>query len=214
MKTFKQFLEESNISNNQAFAASKGKYYSSSDKKTYPNYNAALAARNSRLNKLTQRSINMANKDIATGNEARYTRSIPTNSYNPTTGRTSGGVLAPKGNDWYIKKPDGATIKARNIGQKDIDRYQANTGGYTVGVLGGNTSFKAGGGEAGLNKARLTNPNYTRLNVQARGLDALRRRENTPNTAAGFDTAFASARKLGQKTFNWRGGSYTTDMAG
>ena len=37
------------IKNHQKYAASKGKYYSSSDGKTYANYNDALAARNSRL---------------------------------------------------------------------------------------------------------------------------------------------------------------------
>ena len=36
----------------QDYAKSKGKYYSSSDQKTYANYNDALAARNSRLGKL------------------------------------------------------------------------------------------------------------------------------------------------------------------
>lgn len=74
-------------------------------------------------------------------------------------------------------------------------------------ALGGQTAFKAGGGTAAMKSGA------TAADIQKKGTEALRQREKTPDTAAGFDTAFSSARKLGQKEFKWRGGKYTTQLA-
>lgn len=73
---------------------------------------------------------------------------------------------------------------------------------------GGKLAFDAGGG-----KKAMEGGGKTAAEVQRKGMEALRAREKTPNTAAGFDKAFASARELGQKAFKWRGKEYTTDLA-
>jgi hypothetical protein len=215
MKCYRDFiLEASSAANAQAFAKSKGKYYSSSDGKTYANYGAARAAHNSRLkdptiaNSNTQRFV--ARQTAVDKDYKNTLNKTPTALYNPKTGRTSTGTVGLlKGKIVYNVTGVGPTKPPR----AESERWRANTNNFLSRSLGGETSFKGGGGTAALDKLRKIKPNASALNIQARGLDALRRREQTPNTAQGFDTAFASARKLGQKTFNWRGGSYTTDVA-
>jgi hypothetical protein len=100
-----------------------------------------------------------------------------------------------------------ATDAAGLTGDKSLKKKGTPSSAKPSAALGGQLAFKAGGGKKAMEGGKSPEE------VQKKGMEALRAREKTPNTAAGFDQAFASARKLGQKEFAWRGNKYTTQMA-
>jgi hypothetical protein len=100
-----------------------------------------------------------------------------------------------------------ATDAAGLTGDKSLKKKGTPSSAKPSAALGGQTAFKAGGGKKAMEGGKSAEE------IQKQGMKALKARENTPNTAAGFDQAFASARKLGQKEFAWRGNKYTTQMA-
>lgn len=96
---------------NQRVAATQGKYYSSSDQKTYANYNDAVAARNSRLNVKPD-----SKPEPGSGNPPAGTKTAPV---------ASGTVLAKK--DGVTGTLDKATGKFTEKGWSDKEtlRYQS-----------------------------------------------------------------------------------------
>jgi len=118
----------------QDYAKSKGKYYSSSDQKTYANYNDALAARNSRLG-----------KPAPTPSTPSSTPSTPSSTPQKPKGATP-GQLTPggrKGNE----ELEGKTFPTAKT--KGGTEYEVRT--PTSAEM--EASRKAGGGEAGVKAA-------------------------------------------------------------
>jgi len=89
----------------QDYAKSKGKYYSSSDQKTYANYNDALAARNSRLGK-------PAPTPPKTPSTPSSTPSSSPSSSTPSTPKPAKPATAKLGNTSYqVRTPTSAELK-------------------------------------------------------------------------------------------------------
>lgn len=123
---------------NQRVAAAQGKYYSSSDNKTYKNYNDAVAARNSRLG---------ANKPAPTGSSSRPASSTPAgssvkpgSSAKPAAPSATAKVAPTKPAQTGDKSKDmqtwakanptlAAKVKQGQSGYSDIQKARAASGG-------------------------------------------------------------------------------------
>jgi len=122
----------------QDYAKSKGKYYSSSDQKTYANYNDALAARNSRLAKLAPTPPKTPSSTSSTPSS---TSSTPQKLKGATPGQLTPG--GRKGNE----ELEGKTFPTAKT--KGGTEYEVRT--PTRAEM--EASRKAGGGEAGVKAA-------------------------------------------------------------
>jgi hypothetical protein len=107
----------------QDYASSKGKYYSSSDKKTYANYNDALAARNSRRG-----TPGVAPGKTPTAPSARASSSsTPSSSAlakpSPAPVKPSPAPAKPDYESWAKKNPTlAAKVKPGQSGYEDIQK--------------------------------------------------------------------------------------------
>ena len=123
------------------YAASKGKYYSSSDQKTYANENDALAARKSRmtslasqqgLDKLSRKGANRSSQGVRFDAESKE-RNKDFEKRGGLTGQIGRGFTRMFGGGDQISKLDqqdkAATTKVKQSGAESIGRYYSSSDG-------------------------------------------------------------------------------------
>jgi hypothetical protein len=123
------------------YAASKGKYYSSSDQKTYANENDALAARKSRmtslasqqgLDKLSRKGVNRSSQGVRFDAESKE-RNKDFEKRGGLGGQIGRGFTRMFGGGDQISKLDqqdrAASIKTKQAGAESIGRYYSSSDG-------------------------------------------------------------------------------------
>lgn len=124
------------------YAASKGKYYSSSDQKTYGNYNDALAARNSRLTSLaSQQRLNKLSFAGASRNKSKGVRIDAEEKARSSEFQSRGGLMGQLGRFGQRifggaaaqRKLDAeqkaSTARVKQAGAASIGRYYSSSDG-------------------------------------------------------------------------------------
>jgi len=124
------------------YAQSKGKYYSSSDQKTYANYNDAKSARQARLNSLaSQQNLNRLSSQGAgtrTGMGRRYSaESLAQTRENINRGGTLGQISrgwmklfgSDKDRQNIIAQDKASTARVKQAGAQSIGRYYSSSDG-------------------------------------------------------------------------------------
>jgi len=124
------------------YAAGKGKYYSSSDQKTYGNYNDAMAARNSRLTSLaSQQRLNKLSSQGAgprTGKGIRYTTEAKAQTREDIKRGGTWGQISRGWMNLFGSNKDRANIAAQDkasqarvkqAGAASIGRYYSSSDG-------------------------------------------------------------------------------------
>jgi hypothetical protein len=136
---------------NQRVAATQGKYYSSSDQKTYANYNDAVAARNSRLNvKPDSKPAGSANPPAGSANPPAGTKTAPAASstvlakqggvegkLDKATGKFTAGAFTGAERDRYVARstpaPGTKAAGPESIKPKTPNPLMQKTFGYQTG---------------------------------------------------------------------------------
>jgi len=120
------------------YAASKGKYYSSSDRKTYANYNDALAARKTRLTSLaSQQGLDKLSFAGASRNKSRGVRIDAEDKARREEFQSRGGILGQLNRTWIkgwnrpdVKAADKASeARVKQAGASSIGRYYSSSDG-------------------------------------------------------------------------------------
>jgi len=143
------------------YAASKGKYYSSSDQKTYGNYNDAQAAKKSRmtslasqqrLDKLSSAGANRSSRGVRFDAEAKA-RNKDFSQRGGLLGQMGRGFTRMFGSGDQIKKLDqqdkSANIATKQAGAASIGRYYSSSDGkyykdYNAAVVAKKQRLKSG----------------------------------------------------------------------
>jgi hypothetical protein len=168
----------------QAYAQSKGKYYSSSDQKTYKNYNDALAARNSRLAtlKTAQTEIKKNIPGVVLPGDPRLkVKPAPAPAGAPAAGKPPAG--APPS----AKPPAGAPAAAKPAATPAAKPQLGPTGKPLVGGIERRTPTRAEMDAAAAKRTSTASPSSA---IQAAGQSAGQKAFSTPVKPSTTTTAF------------------------